>query len=49
MFFKEPAHLVYTSDSKQNIKILIGNFGAIPVEIMRAKFQASRFTAVIGE
>jgi len=33
----------------QNIKNLIGNFGAIHVGIMHAKFQASSFTRVGGE
>jgi len=33
----------------QNIKNLIGNFGAIHVGIMRTKFQASSFNGVGGE
>jgi len=53
MFFKWPAHLVYyvtlnlnISAFRQNIKYLIGNFGAIHVGIMHAKFQASSFAGV---
>jgi len=56
MFLKRPAHLVYyitldlnISTSKQNIKNLIRNFGAIHVGIVHAKFQASSFTSVGGE
>jgi len=56
MLFKGPAHLVYyitlnlnISASRQNIKNLISNFGAIHVGIKRAKFQASSFTGVGGE
>jgi len=37
------------SASWQNIKNLIGNFGAIYVGIMLAKFQASSSTCVGGE
>jgi len=55
-FFKGPAHLVYfitlnldISASRQNIKNLISNFGAIHVGIMHAKFQAFSFTGVGGE
>jgi len=50
------AHQVYNktlnlniSASRQNIKNLIGNFGAIHVGKMHAKFQASSFTGVGGE
>jgi len=53
---KGPAHLLYyitlklnISASKQNIKNLIGSFGAIQVEIMHAKFQASSFTGMGGQ
>jgi len=53
MFFKEPVHLVYfktsNSASRQNIKNLISNFGAIHVGIMHAKFQTSSFNGVGGE
>jgi len=56
MFFKGPAPLVYNitlnlniSASRQNIKKMICNFGAIHVGIMQAKFQASSFTRVGGE
>jgi len=56
MFFKGPAHLVYfitlnlnISASRQNIKNLISNFGAIHVRILLGKFQASSFTGVGGE
>jgi len=50
MVFSGPAHPVYniTLDLKK-IKNLIGNFGAIHVGIMVAKFQAARFTGVGGE
>jgi len=37
------------SASKQNIKNLICNFGAVYVRIMHAYFQASSFTGVGGE
>jgi len=37
------------SASRQNIKNLISNFGAIYVGIMHDKFQASSFTGVGGE
>jgi len=37
------------SASRQNIKNLIGIFGAIHVGIMHANFQASSFTGVGGE
>jgi len=47
------AHQVYNktlnftfSASKQNIKNLVGNFGAIHVGIMHAKFQPSSFNDV---
>jgi len=53
---KGPAHPVYNitlklniSASGQNIKNLVGNFGAIRVRIMYGKFQASNFTSVGGE
>jgi len=35
--------------NKQNIKNLIGNFGAIHVRTMYASFQASGFAGVRGE
>jgi len=54
--FKGPAHIVYCitlnlniSASRQNTKHLIGNFGAIHVVIVHAKFKASSFTGVGGE
>jgi len=37
------------SASRQNIKNLIGNFGAPHVSIMHANFQTSNFTGVGGE
>jgi len=37
------------STSRQNIKKLICNFGAIRVRIMHSNFQASSFTSVGGE
>jgi len=37
------------SACRQNIKNLIGNFGAIRVRIMNANFQASNFIGVGGE
>jgi len=37
------------SACRQNIKNLIGNFGAIHVRIMLVNFQASSFTVVGGE
>jgi len=37
------------SASRQNIKNLIGNFGAIYVGMMQAKFQVSSFPGVGGE
>jgi len=37
------------SASRQNIKNLVSNFGAIYVRIMHANFQASRFIGVGGE
>jgi len=53
MLFKGPDHLVYyitlnlnISASRQNIENLIGNFGAIHVLTMHAKFQASSLTGV---
>jgi len=55
-FFKGPAHLAYSitlnltiSVSRHNVENLIGNFGAIHVGMMRAKFQASSFTGMRGE
>jgi len=54
--FEGPAYLVYYITlnlnilaSRQNVKNLIYNFGAIHVGILYAKFQASSFTAVGGE
>jgi len=51
--FKGPAHLVYyiilnlnISASRQNIKNLINNFGAIHVGIMHAKFQAFKLSPI---
>jgi len=55
-FLKGPAQLVYNttlnlniSASRQNITNLVRNIGAIYVENMHAKFQASSFTSVGGE
>jgi len=39
----------YLAASGQNMKNLIGNFGAIHVGIIHAKFLASSFTGVGGE
>jgi len=42
-------NLKYLAASKQNIKNLFGNVGAIHVRIMHVNFQASSFTGVGGE
>jgi len=55
-FCKGPAHPIYyrtlnlnISAYRQNIKNLVGNFEAIYVRIMHAKFQTSSSTGVEGK